>query len=603
MKPKRVLAGPLLLLLGFTAAAAPRESADEFVARINRELMALDSETQTAAWVQETFITGDTEALTAKAGERKLGGFSQAIKEAQQYAHAPQSEATRRALLLLKLHEDAPAPSDPAARAELASLAAKLDAMYGAGRYCPPGSSDPSACKNIDAFEQIMAKSRDYDELTEAWRQWHTISPPMRADYARFVELANQGARDTGYADVGAMWRSGYDMPPDQFTALAARLYGQVEPLYKALHCYVRGRLTEHYGAARVAPGQPIPAQLLGNLWAQTWNNIGDLVVPYPAVASPPVDRALESQHYDPPRMFRSAESFYTSLGFAPLPETFWQRSMMTRPRDRDVVCHASAWHIDFKSDTRIKMCTTPTLEDLQTIYHEMGHVYYFLAYQHQPYLFENGANDGFHEAIGDTVTLSMTPGYLAQVGLLSASADSEQARINRQMQMALEKIAFLPFGKLIDEWRWRVFSGEIKPADYNKSWWAMRRRYQGVSPPLPRSESDFDPGAKYHVPANVPYTRYFLADILQFQFHRALSKTAGCTTALHRCSIYESKDAGAKLNSMLSMGLSRPWPDALEAIAGTRQMDASAILDYFAPLKTWLDEQIKGKPVGWPGN
>jgi peptidyl-dipeptidase A len=600
MNPKRALPGVVLLLLAAAVAAAARESADQFVARINRALMAEDAELQTAAWVQETYITGDTELLTAKADERKLGAFSAAIKEAEQYAHAPQSEASRRALLLLKLHEDAPAPADPAARAELAQLAAKLESMYGAGRYCPPGSADPAACKNIDQLTQTMAKSRDYDELTEAWREWHTISPPMRALYARFVALANQGARDTGYADVGAVWRSGYDMPPDQFTAVAARLYGQVEPLYRALHCYVRSRLAEHYGAARVPAGQPIPAQLLGNMWAQQWNNINELVVPYPQVAGPPVDQALQSQHYDPPRMFRSAESFYTSLGFAPLPETFWQRSMMTRPRDREVVCHASAWHLDFKSDVRIKMCTTPTYEDLQTIYHEMGHVYYFLSYQQQPYLFENGANDGFHEAIGDTVTLSMTPGYLAQVGLVPASAESDQARINRQMQLALDKIAFLPFGKLIDEWRWRVFSGEIKPADYNKSWWAMRRRYQGVSAPLPRSESDFDPGAKYHVPGNTPYTRYFLSFILQFQFHRALCQAAGNTGPLDQCSVYGNPAAGARFRAMLAAGQSRPWQETLEKLTGSRDIDASAITDYFAPLMAWLNQKSQGQTCGW---
>jgi len=298
--------------------------------------------------------------------------------------------------------------------------------------------------------------------------------------------------------------------------------------------------------------------------------------------------------------MFRSAEAFYTSLGFAPLPDTFLQRSMMTRPRDRDVVCHASAWHVDLKSDVRIKMCTTPTYEDLQTIYHEMGHVYYFLSYQQQPYLFENGANDGFHEAIGDTVTLSMTPGYLAQVGLISASADSEQARINRQMQLALDKIAFLPFGKLIDEWRWRVFSGEIKPADYNKTWWAMKRRYQGVSPPLARTEADFDPGAKYHVPANTPYTRYFLSFILQFQFHRALCQAAGNTGPLDQCSVYGNKEAGARFRAMLAAGQSRPWQETLAKLTGSRDIDASAIADYFAPLAAWLQQKNQGQSCGW---
>jgi peptidyl-dipeptidase A len=420
----------------------------------------------------------------------------------------------------------------------------------------------------------------------------------MRKDYRRFVELSNKGAKELGFADTGAMWRAKYDMPPDDFTGELDRLWAQVRPLYLKLHAYVRMKLHEHYGDAVPASG-PIPAHLLGNLWAQEWSNIYPVVAPKHADPGYSLTDILKTRKMQTLDMIRTGERFYTSLGFAPLPKTFWERSLFVRPRDREVVCHASAWVIDLESDVRIKMCIEQTGEDFTTIHHELGHNYYQRAYKDQPELFRDSANDGFHEAIGDTIALSVTPEYLVKIGLLGKAPDASRD-IGLLMTKALEKIGFLPFGLVIDQWRWKVFAGEVPPAAYNKAWWDLRLKYQGVAPPSPRGEEFFDPGAKYHVPDNTPYTRYFLADILQFQFHRALSKTAGCTLPLNRCSIYESQPAGQRLNAMLSMGLSRPWPEALDALTGAKQMDATAILDYFAPLSTWLDGQLAGKQVGW---
>jgi len=349
-----------------------------------------------------------------------------------------------------------------------------------------------------------------------------------------------------------------------------------------------------------VPAGKPIPAHLLGNMWAQQWDAVYDLLEPYPGAGSLDVDAALVAQGYDATRMTKSAEAFYQSIAFPALPKTFWERSMLTQPRDRDVQCHASAWHMDGKDDVRIKQCIRPTYEELRTIYHELGHVYYFLLYKDQPYLFQNGAHDGFHEAVGDTVNLSMTPAYLAKIGLVPAAAPSREAVINQQMKMALEKIAFLPFGKLIDEWRWKVFAGEVTPENYNAAWWKLREQYQGVSAPVERTEADFDPGAKYHIPGNVPYTRYFLSFIIQFQFHKALCEAAGFKGPLSECSVYGNEAAGRKFAAMLAKGASQPWQDALFELTGTREMDASAILEYFAPLRGWLAEQNKGQPCGW---
>jgi peptidyl-dipeptidase A len=582
------------------AAAAPKLSADEFVAELNRELDSVNREAAAAGWVQSTYITTDTEYLASRVTERYLEFYNRKVTEAKAYEGQKLSPATARALEQLKLGLSAPAPADPAKRKELAELGTSLESMYGTAKYCPPGQPD-TECLNIDKLSEVIAKSRDYDTLTQAWTRWHDIARPMRPKYQRFAELANEGARELGFADVGVLWRAGYDMPAEEFATEADRLWNQVKPLYDGLHCYARGRLAAKYGADKVPAGKPIPVQLLGNMWGQQWNKIyDDLLKPYPKASIETADRALVQQKWDATRMFKSAESFYTSLGFPTLPPTFWERSMITRPRDREVVCHASAWSMDGKEDVRIKMCTQPNEEDLFTIYHELGHIYYDLAYNQQPLIFQGGAHDGFHEAIGDTVNLSVTPGYLNRIGLVSAVKPSQDALINEQMKMALDKIAFLPFGKLIDQWRWGVFNGTIKPEDYNKAWWELRRKYQGVVPAVERSEADFDPGAKYHIPGNTSYTRYFLSFVMQFQFHKALCEAAGHKGPLHECSVFGNKEAGAKYIAMLSRGASQPWQDTLQELTGGRTMDGSAIIDYFAPLKTWLDEQNKNQTCGW---
>jgi peptidyl-dipeptidase A len=399
---------------------------------------------------------------------------------------------------------------------------------------------------------------------------------------------------------MGGIWKGRYDMTAPQFASEMSRLWEQVKPLYQELHCHMRQAIAKKYGADRMPSDGTIPAHLLGNMWAQEWTNLYPMVEPHKGKGEPDLTKRLVALKYDPVKMVQLGEKFFVSLGMDPLPKTFWERSMFTKPKDRDVVCHASAWDVDMSGDLRIKMCIKVNHEDLVTIHHELGHNYYFHYYNKLPALYQGGANDGFHEGIGDTLALSVTPSYLHKIGLLDKAVDDPQADLNVLMQRALEGIAFLPFGKLIDEWRWDVFNGKTPPASYNKAWWDLRRRYQGVSPPAPRDEQDFDPGAKYHIPANVPYTRYFIARILQYQFHRALCKAAGHQGPLYKCSIYDNKAAGERMMAMLKLGQSRPWPDALQVISGETAMDASAIIDYYAPLMTWLKEQNKGQQCGW---
>jgi len=583
------------------AAEAPLTVADarQFTTRVNEDLKQLWTKQATAEWIKATYITDDTERNAAGINEEVMAYLNQAINEAARFKDVQGLDAdSARMLHLLRVTSPLPAPSAADKRAELAAIAAKLEGLYGKGKYCGPAGKGP--CKDLGELSDIMAKSRDYNTLLDAWVGWHSISPPMRPLYERMVALSNEGAREIGFQDTGALWRSGYDMPPEAFEKEAQRLWGQVKPLYDDLHCYVRARLAKQYGEDKVPAGKAIPAHLLGNMWAQEWNNISNLVEPYQGQPSLDVSAEIQAQKYDAVRMVKLGEGFFTSLGLKALPETFWQRSQFTKPRDRDVVCHASAWDITYDNDLRVKMCIKPTEEDLVTIHHELGHDYYYTYYYKLPVLYQQGANDGFHEAIGDAITLSITPSYLKQVGLLKKVPEGDKGLINLQMKDAMEKVAFLPFGLLVDQWRWEVFSGRVKPADYNASWWALREKYQGVRAPVERSEKDFDAGAKYHVPANVPYTRYFLARILQFQFHRALCQAAGHKGPLHECSIYGNKDAGKRLQAMLELGASKPWPDALEALTGERQMDASAILEYFTPLRAWLQTQNKGQQCGW---
>ena len=573
--------------------------ADAFVADAEKQLAELSVPANRQNWINSTYLTEDTDALAARVNAEQTELSVKLATEAARFAGAAGlSPDTRRKLDLLRGGITLPAAARPGAADALATLTTKMASAYGKGR----GTLDSKPINGSD-IEAAMGDVRDPAKLQEMWTSWHdNVGAPMRGEYGQMVGLANEGAKGLGYADVGALWRSGYDMPPEQFAALSDKIWKQVEPLYLALHTYTRWKLNEKYGDSVQAKTGPIRSDLLGNMWAQEWGNIYDLVAPAGAGdVGYDTGELLKTKGYDPVKMVKAGEGFYSSLGFAPLPETFWTRSQITKPADREVICHASAWNIDNLDDIRIKMCTKVNADDFVTIHHELGHNYYQRAYKAQPFLYKNGANDGFHEAIGDTIALSITPQYLVQIGLLDQSkVPSADKDIGLLLRQAMDKVAFLPFGLMIDKWRWGVFSGATTPANYQAQWDALRLQYQGIKPPVARDETRFDPGAKYHVPAGVPYIRYFLARVLQFQFYEAACRQAGWKGPLHRCSFYGDKQVGAKLNAMLEMGQSKPWPDALQVMTGSREMDGGALVRYFAPLKTWLDRQNKGKPKGW---
>ena len=596
------IAAPLAAQETAAPAAYPEtpEGAKAWLAAVEADLAAFSKTNSHVSWINQTYINHDTDTLAAQYGAEltvKQVGYA---NEAARYARIPGLDPeTVRKLDMLRNGIALPAPNRPGAAEELNAIATRLGSAYGRGK----GTLNGQPINGSDIEAEMGNLERTPDELKEMWASWHdNVGAPMREDYARMTALANEGAKELGFADFGAMWRSGYDMPPEQFAAETERMWQEVKPLYLALHTYVRRKLNEKYGDAVQPRTGPIRADLLGNMWAQEWGNIYPLVAPAGAgdIGYDLTD-LIAKKNLDAIGMVKVGEQFFSSLGFAPLPATFWERSQFTKPADREVVCHASAWDIDNVDDLRIKMCIKPNGDDFVVIHHELGHNYYQRAYNKQDYLHLNGANDGFHEAIGDMIALSITPEYLVQIDMLDAkdvpSADKDIGLLLRQ---AMDKVAFLPFGLLLDRYRWGLYDGSIPEAAMNTAWNDLRRQYQGVVPPVPRGAEGFDAGAKYHIPGNVSYTRYFLARLLQFQFYKAACDTAGWKGPLHRCSFYGNKDVGAKLNAMLELGASRPWPDALEAFTGERQMSGKAMAEYFAPLKKWLDQQNKGEVAGW---
>lgn len=603
-----LVADPLQIITSDTELATPSSSATEdkkpptvqeakeFLETAEKEIVKLNEYAARIYWVNANFITDDTNWLASKVGAEGAILSTRLANQAKRFNDMSLPADMRRKLDGLKRGSNFPAPEKPGAAEELSKIMTKLQATYGTGSFIYKDKK-----LELGELSDIIATSRDPKELRTIWEGWRKVAPPMKADYTRMVSIVNEGAKELGYADTGALWRGGYDMPADEFTKEADRLWGQVKPLYEQLYCHVRAGLNTEYGDAVVPLDKPIRADLLGNMWGQSWGNVYDLVAPKGAAQGVDITKLLEAKGYDQVKMVEAGEDFFTSLGFDPLPDTFWERSLIVKPEDRDVVCHASAWDIDDRDDIRIKMCTKINGEDFITVHHELGHNFYQRAYKDQPVFYKDGANDGFHEAIGDMIALSITPDYLVQIGLLDEKdLPGEDADTAQLLRLAMDKVAFLPFGLMVDQWRWKVFSGELTPAQYNSGWWELRNKYQGLRAPGPRPANAFDPGAKYHIPGNTPYMRYFLAHILQFQFHKAACDIAGFEGPLHKCSIYNNKEVGTRFKAMMKMGASKPWPDALEAFTGTRTMDGSAILEYFQPLMVYLEEENKGRQCGF---
>ena len=576
------------------------EDLEIFLASVEEENLTEGPTVNSAYWISSNFITYDSQKIVADYSKRYTLKALETSRKASIFNELSTTSSNRRQLELLKGSFVMPPPFNDDLAGELSDISTKLEAMYGSGKHC----YEDGLCLDLEAFENIIDSSRDSNELLKAWTGWHEIGKPMKPMYLRMVDIGNQGSQDLGFDGLSDLWFSKYDMPAEEFLAETDRVWDEVKPLYEALHCHVRSKLNEEYGDDVVPIDGPLPVHVLGNMWGQSWSNIYDLVYEKDeSKFSVDVTQIIEERKINEQEMVKYAEDFFLSMGFKPLPKTFWERSLFVKPKDRSVVCHASAWNLDpANNDLRIKMCIEKNEEDFITIHHELGHIFYYQAYNHLPTLFQGGANDGFHEAFGDLLTLSITPDYLNKIGFISTkeASDAKKDPIGLLMKQALEGVVVIPWALTLDKWRSGVFNGEIKESNLNSSWWSMRESYQGITSPVYRSEEYFDPGAKYHIPANTPYTRYYLARIMQYQFHEALCNAMNFDGPLHECSIYGNEVAGEKIISTMAMGQSQPWQDAFENITGSRSLSGSSVMNYYKPLKEWLDKQNENRMCGW---
>ena len=576
------------------------EDLEIFLESVEQENLIEGPTVSSASWISSNFITYDSQKVIADYSKRYTLKALETSRKASSFNELSTTSSNRRQLELLKGSFVMPPPFNDDLAGELSDISTKLEAMYGSGKHC----YEDGLCLDLEAFENIIDSSRDSNELLKAWTGWHEIGKPMKPMYLRMVDIGNQGSQDLGFDGLSDLWFSKYDMPAEEFLAETDRVWDEVKPLYEALHCHVRSKLNEEYGDDVVPIDGPLPVHVLGNMWGQSWSNIYDLVYEKDeSKFSVDVTQIIEERKINEQEMVKYAEDFFLSMGFKPLPKTFGERSLFVKPQDRSVVCHASAWNLDTaNNDLRIKMCIEKNEEDFITIHHELGHIFYYQAYNHLPTLFQGGANDGFHEAFGDLLTLSITPDYLNKIGFISIkeASDAKKDPIGLLMKQALEGVVVIPWALTLDKWRSGVFNGEIKESNLNSSWWSMRESYQGITSPVYRSEEYFDPGAKYHIPANTPYTRYYLARIMQYQFHEALCNAMNFNGPLHECSIYGNEVAGEKIISTMAMGQSQPWQDAFENITGSRSLSGSSVMNYYKPLKEWLDKQNENRMCGW---
>ncbi len=596
----------LILIIIVTSCAPSSEQTlsnqdlEKFLAKVESENKKDGPVIYSASWISSNFITHDSQKVIADYGTRYTLKSLERSREAASFDGLDTSKENQRMLNILKSSFVMPPPLDEELASELSEITTSLEAMYGSGEYCFVDEE----CYDLEAFESIIDNSRDPKELLRAWEGWHEIGKPMKPMYMRMVDIGNQGSVDLGYEGLSDLWFSKYDMPAEDFLDDTDRVWSEVKPLYDALHCHVRAKLNEHYGDEVISKTGPLPVHMLGNMWGQSWSNIYDLVYEEkPDSKYIDVTKIINEKSLSEIEMVEYAEDFFISMGFKPLPETFWERSLFVKPRDRSVVCHASAWNLDpANNDLRIKMCIEKNEEDFITIHHELGHIFYYQAYNHIPTVFQAGANDGFHEAFGDLLTLSITPDYLVDIGFISED-DAEEAKqdpIGLLMKKALDGVVIVPWALMLDKWRSGVFDGEIDASNLNSSWWSLREEYQGINTSYERSENYFDPGAKYHIPGNTPYTRYYLASIMQYQFHEALCNLIDYDGYLHECSIFGDKEAGDRIITTMAMGQSLPWQDAFENLTGSRQLSGKSIMNYYAPLKEWLDEENKNRTCGW---
>ncbi|XP_044735585.1 angiotensin-converting enzyme-like [Chrysoperla carnea] len=583
------------------------EHGKQFLEQANRDTLLWRNKISLAEWAYASNITDENLATKLAVSSEGAKFFKDQWQDVQKYAWKTFKDPdVKRQFSKYSILGTAALSSDK--YEQLTKAIASMEEIYAKAKICDFKNPEKCNLSLEPEITHILSTSNNAEELKHAWVEWRKNSgDKSKALFKEYVNLVNEAARLNNFADNGAFWLDNYET--EDIVQQFEDLWQQIKPAYLQIHAFVRNELQKIYGESVVSSTAPIPAHLLGNMWAQTWSNIAKRTLPFPNKTPEDVTQEMVKQGYTPIKMFESAEEFFKSINLSPMPDTFWKNSILQKPEGRELVCHASAWDMSDGKDFRIKQCTTVDIEDFFTVHHEMGHIQYDLAYKHHPIIYREGANEGFHEAVGDTISLSVsTQKHLRKIGLLKSQEDDYESDLNHLYSTALDKIVFLPFAYTVDQFRWNIFKGLIKPENYNCEWWKLRENYQGIEPPVNRSSDGFDAGAKYHVVADVPYIRYFVSFVIQFQFHKAVCQKSGQyvpndpTKQLHQCDIYQNTEAGKLLKNMLQLGSSKPWPDAMEAITGQRKMDASGLLEYFKPILDYIENKNKenGVHVGW---
>ncbi len=575
---------------------------DTFLDESENTLGPLLIKSNLAQWTYAIDINNKNKKKAEKANIELQNQLTTILAKIQHIDKTKLNESQLRILKRLSLANNIPTPPAYLDRTILNTNLSKLSSSYQQGHYCPPSSVQNTSskqglktkptCLNLREINYQLANESNAEILAELWLAWHEITKNMKVSFSQVVETANKAAQYKQYRDLSHYWQSKYETPARQHKHDFTQLWQQVKPLYKDLHCYVATQLQTHYKPPTMPKDNSIPIHLLGDLWAQSWLPVLPLIRPEAPTNS--LQTALLDANYTPKKMVKTAEQFFISLGFSPLPLSFWHRSVFTKPKDTNSNCQASAWSIDGKEDLRLKMCININQDDFYTVHHELGHHFYQRSYQQQRLFFRDGAHDGFHEAVGDAIALSITPSYLNEIGL--SSKTQPQDAISPLLEKALTTIPLIAYAYIADIWRWQVFGGEIEKKDWNKHWWNLRKQEQGIIAPHTRTEKYIDALAKYHLANNIPYSKYFFAAILQFQIHQQLCLDIGHQGQLHKCSIYGNKKAGQRLKKLLEQGASLPWSEQLKQFNGQEKMDGKALVNYFLPLHTWLKRKNEGQ-------
>ncbi|NXG01256.1 ACE2 enzyme, partial [Sakesphorus luctuosus] len=602
----------LWLLCALSAVVIPQnveQQAQKFLEEFNRMAEDISHESSIASWHYNTNITEENAKKMNEASAKWSTFYDEASKNASSFS-VGSIEDNLIKLQIQTLQDRGSSVLSSEKYNRLGTVLSTMSTIYSTGTVCK--INDPSECLVLEpGLDAIMADSTDYNERLWAWEGWRAdVGRMMRPLYEEYVELENEVAKLNNYSDYGDYWRANYEAKfpkdyeysRDQLIEDVEKTFEQIKPLYQQLHAYVRHHLERVYGPKLISSTGCLPAHLLGDMWGRFWTNLYALTVPYPAKPNIDVTSAMVQKGWNAIKIFEAAEAFFTSIGLYNMTDGFWRNSMLTEPTDgRKVVCHPTAWDLG-KNDYRIKMCTKVTMDDFLTAHHEMGHIEYDMAYSAQPYLLRSGANEGFHEAVGEIMSLSAaTPEHLKSLGLLEPTfQEDEETEINFLLKQALTIVGTMPFTYMLEKWRWMVFRGEITKQEWTKRWWEMKREIVGVVEPVPHDETYCDPAALFHVANDYSFIRYYTRTIYQFQFQEALCKAANHTGPLHKCDITNSTAAGERLRQLLALGRSKPWTEALQNVTGEKYMNATPLLHYFEPLYEWLKKNNSGRFIGW---